>query len=137
MNKLELKGNRGVRQEAFQELVTLRCLNLDLTVLVLDNRCLGIVRNLQGAYFDRRNQSTVIGYGHPDFAKVAMAFGVKAMPAPPSAKSTQRSVLEMIIESLRTMGSSEATLSVEGQPLHIDLDVSQIDCGSVVTAVSL
>ena len=61
-----------------QELDTIKRLDLDLTVLVLNNHCLGMVKSFQDAYFEGRNQSTVTGYGHPDFVKVARAFGMKA-----------------------------------------------------------
>ena len=68
----------GSIQMNIQELDTIRRLDLDLTVLVLDNHCLGMVKSFQDAYFEGRNQSTVIGYGHPDFVKVARGFGIEA-----------------------------------------------------------
>jgi len=68
----------GSIQMNIQELDTIKRLDLDLTVIVCNNHCLGMVKSFQDAYFEGRNQSTVIGYGHPDFAKVARAFGIKA-----------------------------------------------------------
>jgi acetolactate synthase-1/2/3 large subunit len=87
---LNITGD-GSLQMNIQELDTLRRLGPDVTVLVLDNASLGMVRNFQDMYFGGRNQSTVIGYSRPDFAKVAAAYGLRAT-AVSSAEGLRRAL---------------------------------------------
>ena len=54
-------------------------LRLPLKILVLNNRCHGMVRQFQESYFEGRYQSTYWGYSAPDFAKVSTAYGVPGM----------------------------------------------------------
>ena len=48
-------------------------------MLVLNNRCHGMVRQFQQSYFHSRYHSTMWGYTAPDFAKVSEAYGVPSM----------------------------------------------------------
>jgi acetolactate synthase-1/2/3 large subunit len=66
----------GSVQMNLQELDTLKRLDLDVTVLILNNAALGMVKNFQDMYFGGRNQSTVIGVSQPDFVKVGKAMGI-------------------------------------------------------------
>lgn len=68
----------GGAQVNIQELETVARLALPVKIVVLDNGCLGMVRQFQDEYFDGRHVSTVKGYGAPDFARVAEAFGLVA-----------------------------------------------------------
>lgn len=68
----------GSMQINIQELDTLKRLDLDVTVIVLNNAVLGMVKNFQDMYFDGRNQSTKRGYSSPDFTSIARAYGLKA-----------------------------------------------------------
>jgi acetolactate synthase I/II/III large subunit len=45
---------------------------------VINNHCLGMVRQFQESYFHSRFQSTVWGYSAPDFVKVGLAYGIEA-----------------------------------------------------------
>lgn len=58
-----------------QELATLADLNLDLTVIIFNNRHLGLVRQIQQLFFDRRYSATVF-QSDPDFEVIAKAFGL-------------------------------------------------------------
>ena len=69
----------GSVQINIQELDTLKRLDLDVCIIVLNNSALGMVKNFQDMYFDGNNQSTVIGYSNPDFVSVARAYGIKAV----------------------------------------------------------
>ncbi len=71
----------GSVQINIQELDTLKRLDLDVCVIVLNNSALGMVKNFQDMYFEGNNQSTVIGYSNPDFVSVAKAYGLKACRA--------------------------------------------------------
>lgn len=72
-----ISGDGGI-QVNIQELDTIVNHRLPVKIIVLNNGCLGMVRQFQDMYFGGRRQSTVIGYGCPDLAKVAAAYGLKA-----------------------------------------------------------
>lgn len=59
-----------------QELETVVRNRLPLKMVVINNRCHGMVRQFQQSYFDSRYQSTLWGYSAPDFARVAEAYGI-------------------------------------------------------------
>jgi acetolactate synthase-1/2/3 large subunit len=61
-----------------QELQTVVRNRLPLKLVVINNRCHGMVRQFQQSYFDSRFQSTLWGYSAPDFVKVALAYGIAA-----------------------------------------------------------
>jgi len=50
--------------------------NLDITVIVLNNEAIGMVRQWQDAFFERRRMASMYSW-IPDFAKLAEAFGAK------------------------------------------------------------
>ncbi|TDB37606.1 MAG: thiamine pyrophosphate-binding protein [Actinobacteria bacterium] len=74
---LAITGDGGM-QLNIQELETVVRLRLPLKIVVLNNACLGMVRQLQDELFDSRYHSTVWGYGAPDFVAVAEAYGMEA-----------------------------------------------------------
>ena len=66
----------GSLQINIQELDTLNRLGLDLTIIVMNNSVLGMVKNFQDMYFDGRDQSTKKGYSSPSFTNIAKAYGI-------------------------------------------------------------
>lgn len=68
----------GSLQINIQELDTLNRLGLDLTIIVMNNSVLGMVKNFQDMYFDGRDQSTRKGYSSPAFAEIAKAYGIES-----------------------------------------------------------
>lgn len=68
----------GSIQMNIQELTTLKEHNLPVKIIVLNNYYLGMVRQWQELFFDRRYAQTNL-QSNPDFAKVAEAFGIKGM----------------------------------------------------------
>lgn len=61
-----------------QELATLRRYGLPVKIVLLDNQALGMVRQWQELFFDKRYSEIDLS-DNPDFAAVAAAFGVQAM----------------------------------------------------------
>lgn len=59
-----------------QELQTVVRNRLPLKIVVINNRCHGMVRQFQESYFDRNYQSTLWGYDTPDFVQLAAAYGM-------------------------------------------------------------
>lgn len=68
----------GSLQINIQELDTLNRLGLNLTIIVMNNSVLGMVKNFQDMYFDGRDQSTKKGYSSPSFTNIATAYGIEA-----------------------------------------------------------
>ncbi len=68
----------GSLQINIQELDTLNRLGLDVTIIVMNNSVLGMVKNFQDMYFDGRDQSTKKGYSSPSFTDIAVAYGIVA-----------------------------------------------------------
>jgi acetolactate synthase-1/2/3 large subunit len=67
----------GGFQMALAELATIRRCNLPLKIIVLDNKHLGMVRQWQEMFFERR-YSAVDMSDNPDFAALAHVFGLAA-----------------------------------------------------------
>ncbi len=70
-----IAGDGGF-QLNIQELQTIRRNKLPLKLVVLNNRCHGMVRQFQESYFNQRYQSTLWGYDTPSFVAVAKAYGI-------------------------------------------------------------
>ena len=61
-----------------QELATASYYNIPLKIIVLDNGYLGMVRQWQEIFFERRYSETHLEHGNPDFTGIAKACGVEA-----------------------------------------------------------
>ena len=59
-----------------QELETIKRNNLPIKIVILNNHCLGMIRQFQDSYFNSCYQSTVWGYSAPDFTTIARAYGI-------------------------------------------------------------
>lgn len=79
--RIVLIAGDGGMQVNIQELQTIVRWRLPISVFVLNNRSLGMVRQFQDLYFGGRQASTVSGYSCPDFAKVAEAYGIAGLRA--------------------------------------------------------
>jgi acetolactate synthase-1/2/3 large subunit len=64
----------GWFQMNIQELETISSRNLQLGIVILNNKSLGMVREFQDTYFEWRNVGTVIGYSCPDLSLVANTY---------------------------------------------------------------
>ncbi|MFA6970084.1 MAG: thiamine pyrophosphate-binding protein [Gallionella sp.] len=95
-NKVVVITGDGSLQINIQELDTLNRLGLDLTIIVLNNSVLGMVKNFQDMYFDGRNQSTKKGYSSPSFIDIAKAYGIEAHRAGSAAEMDR--VLNLIAD---------------------------------------
>jgi acetolactate synthase-1/2/3 large subunit len=95
-NKVVVITGDGSLQINIQELDTLNRLGLDLTIIVLNNSVLGMVKNFQDMYFDGRDQSTKKGYSSPSFTDIATAYGIKAHRATNAAETDR--VLNLITD---------------------------------------
>lgn len=71
-----IAGDGGFQMN-IQELQTIVSRKLPIKMVVINNRCLGMVRQFQEDYFDSCYQSTVWGYDAPTFSKVALGYGIQ------------------------------------------------------------
>lgn len=73
-----ISGDGGF-QINLQELQTIHRNNLPIKIVILNNHCLGMIRQFQDSYFDSCYQSTVWGYNAPDFTSLANAYGIDSL----------------------------------------------------------
>jgi len=73
-----ISGDGGF-QLNIQELQTIASHHLAVKMVILNNRCYGMVRQFQESYFDCRYQSSYWGYSAPDFTKIASAYGIQSL----------------------------------------------------------
>ncbi|MDC7808299.1 acetolactate synthase 2 catalytic subunit [Luteimonas sp BLCC-B24] len=92
-----------------QELATLRRYGLPVKIILLDNQALGMVRQWQELFFERRYSEIDLS-DNPDFAHVARAFGIQALSVDKAAD----------VEAALT-----ALLAVDGPALlHVAIDTA-------------
>ena len=103
-NKTIVITGDGSLQVNSQELDTLNRLGLDLTIIMMNNFSLGMVKNFQDMYFDGRNQSTRKGYSCPSFTKLAVAYGMQAI---------QVSDMESLRSAFENMAGNTSPLLIE------------------------
>jgi acetolactate synthase-1/2/3 large subunit len=86
----------GSIQMNIQELATAVLHKLPVKVAVLNNGYLGMVRQWQELFFNRRYSGTVLSDGNPDFVALAEAFGATGMLAedPGDVRSTLEKAME-------------------------------------------
>jgi acetolactate synthase-1/2/3 large subunit len=73
-----IAGDGGFQMNV-QELATLAQEALPVRMAVLNNGCLGMVRQWQEMFYDRRYESTILA--NPDFVRLAEAYGIPAWRA--------------------------------------------------------
>ncbi len=67
----------GSFQMNIQELATLSYYNVPLKVVIINNGYLGMVRQWQELFFERRYSQTYLAPGNPDFVTVAKGYGIE------------------------------------------------------------
>ena len=94
--KVVLVVGDGGFQMTFQELMMIRQYNLSVKVVIINNSFLGMVRQWQELFHDRRYSFVDLTY-NPDFIKVADAYGIKGVKI--STKEDLKTKLKGLIES--------------------------------------
>ncbi len=100
----------GSFQCNIQELETAAYLALPLRMIIINNRCHGMVRQFQQSYFGGRYQSTVWGYSAPDFSAVAAGYRI------PSKTITTSAEVEDAMSWLTCCSSGPSLLQVMISP---------------------
>lgn len=72
---VSINGDGGIQMN-IQELQTLRRDNLAVNIIVLNNKCLGMIRKTQEKLFDGKDFVSVKGYEAPVFEPIAKAYNI-------------------------------------------------------------
>lgn len=72
---LSVNGDGGIQMN-IQELHTLKRDGLPVNIIVLNNRCLGMIRKTQEKLFHGKTFVSVDGYSVPDFENISRAYGI-------------------------------------------------------------
>ena len=83
-----------------QELATAVVNDIPVKVAVLNNGCLGMVRQWQELFFEKRYSATILGRTSPDFVKLAEAYGAVGL------RATKPSEVEAVIRSRNGHGQA-------------------------------
>ncbi|WP_313892579.1 thiamine pyrophosphate-binding protein [Psychrobacillus sp.] len=86
-----IAGDGGI-QVNIQEFDTIVSNNLPIKIIIMNNKSLGMVRQFQDLYFEKRRQSTIIS--NPNFPGIARAYDMKAFTI--NTVSEVESVLEQV-----------------------------------------
>lgn len=102
-----ITGDGGMQMN-IQELEVLARRRLPIKVVVMNNSCLGMVRQFQETYFGGHCPGTVEDYSAPDFVKIASAYKIDALSVP-----VDRDARETFRGMLQTDGPCILNLSLE------------------------
>ena len=69
----------GCFQMTCQELATMTTENIPVKIAIINNAFLGMVRQWQELFYDRRFSAVEFGYDVPDYVKLAEAYGAIGM----------------------------------------------------------
>lgn len=104
---ISICGDAGFQMTA-QELALLKEFNLPVKIVILNNACLGMVRQWQETFYEERYSQSLMPI-QPDFVKLADAYGVKGY----------------LIEKLEDMEATLTEAINSDEPVLIDLRVKQ------------
>ena len=104
----------GSIQMNIQELATAVINKLPINIAILNNRCLGMVRQWQELFYNKRYSHTCIDYpGCPDFVKVAEAYGALGIRV--TKKSEVLPAIKEAINSKTTVFLEFIAFSIAGR----------------------
>ena len=92
---IAIVGDGGF-QMTFQELMLIKEYNLPVKIFIINNSYLGMVRQWQELFNDRRYSSVDLSY-NPDFIKIGEAYGIKSIQL--KTKKDLKKHLKKILES--------------------------------------
>jgi acetolactate synthase-1/2/3 large subunit len=107
---IDIAGDGSIQMN-IQELATAVQYNLPVKIAILNNRCLGMVRQWQQLFYNKRYSQSTFEH-HPDFVKLAEAYGAVGL------RATRPDEVEPIIRK---------ALSIK-KPVIMDFVVEQEEC---------
>lgn len=106
-----ITGDGGMQMNS-QELQTVVQNNIPLKVIVLNNSCLGLIRDYQSKALGGRYYGSIVGFGSPQYQLLAQAYGLRYM----------------CVEDDNTLANFENVLG-DDQPYIIEVKISQQSTG--------
>jgi len=98
---IDIAGD-GSFQMNIQEMATAVVNDIPVKVAIINNGCLGMVRQWQELFFEKRYSATILGRTSPDFVKLAEAYGAVGL------RATKPSEVEPVIRA--ALASDRPTL---------------------------
>ncbi|MBP1930328.1 biosynthetic-type acetolactate synthase large subunit [Ammoniphilus resinae] len=103
---ISVNGDGGFQMNQ-QELAIISGHNIPVKVVILNNKCLGMVRQWQELFYDNRYSQVDLTHS-PDFVKLAEAYGVKGLRA-----ETEEEARKVWLEALQHPGPAVVEFVVE------------------------
>ncbi|MGH9159633.1 MAG: biosynthetic-type acetolactate synthase large subunit [Vicinamibacteraceae bacterium] len=114
----------GGFQMTMAELATIAQEHIDLNVAIINNGYLGMVRQWQEFFYERRYAATPLA--NPDFAKLAEAFGLKGVRVRSRAE---------VVPAVQTARESEGTVVIDFQVEQEDSVFPMVPAGADLDAM--
>ncbi len=95
----------GSIQMNIQELATVAAYNIPVKIAILNNGCLGMVRQWQELFYKRRYSGTILQ--NPDFVKIAQGYGIRGI---------------RVVDEKKVTAAIEEALAIQG-PVLLDFSV--------------
>ena len=92
-----------------QELAIIKEHDLNVKVIIINNKFMGMVKQWQDLFFDKRYASTSIP-AQPDFVKLAEAYGIKGYRA-----ETPKDTTKVLEEALKKKGACIVDIVVDAE----------------------
>jgi len=126
---IDIAGDGSILMN-IQELVTMVEEKLPVKVAIINNGCLGLVRQWQELFYDRQYADTLLGQG-PDFVKLAEAFGARGLRARRPEEAGP-----VIDEALATPGPVVMEFTVSREALVYPMVPADRDIGDMLPYTS-
>jgi acetolactate synthase-1/2/3 large subunit len=111
---LVIVGDGGFQMN-IQELEVIKRRNLPIKIFIMNNANLGMVRQFQEIYFEKRYIGTQKDYSVPNFASIASAYGLKS-----SMVSTLEDIHQKIQETLLTNEAEIINICLQEQMTTVE-----------------
>lgn len=99
-----ISGDGGIQMN-IQELQTVKEYGIPLKIIILNNKCLGLIRDYQSKALESRYTGSVIGFGSPDYKLLADAYGFEYLLI--------HSTTEQQLEYIKTFFNSDSPCLIE------------------------
>lgn len=109
-----IAGDGGFQMN-IQELEVIKRRNLPIKIFIMNNANLGMVRQFQELYFEKRYIGTQKDYSVPNFASIASAYGLKS-----STVLTLEEIYQKIQETLLTNEAEVINICLQEQMTTVE-----------------
>ena len=104
-----ITGDGGFQMTAY-ELATAVEYEVPLKIAIMNNQCLGMVRQWQELFYDKRYSHSILKKGNPDFVKLTESYGAAAF------RATNPAEMDKVLEK---------AMSINDRPVVMDFQVEE------------